>query len=167
MLDVAQTHINFGNLEKGDSKSKTIIIHVRFSLPLTACRPASEDSSLTRAYLSVLLVEPERDPWSVPHPVERQDQLERLQARRGPIRSSKSPLAICLGSLGLLLSLTPFWTSMHCLQVGPFGKKEVAGFVFTPSMPGLFSESLIVENVQDGDNDMVVSVKATVRKTYS
>ena len=53
------------------------------------------------------------------------------------------------------------------LQVEPFGKKEVAGFVFTPSMPGLFSESLIVENVQDGDNDMVVSVKATVRKTYS
>ncbi|KAL7417842.1 hypothetical protein BDY24DRAFT_1322 [Mrakia frigida] len=109
VLDVAQTHINFGNLEKGDSKSKTIIIHNR-----------SESPGLFRIRLS------------------------------GKISSNDFKLGE--GRYGV---------------VEPFGKKEVAGFVFTPSMPGLFSESLIVENVQDGDNDMVVSVKATVRKTYS
>jgi hypothetical protein len=51
--------------------------------------------------------------------------------------------------------------------VEPFGKREITGFTFTPSLPGPFQEKLSVENVQDVDNSQTLSVKAVVRKTYS
>lgn len=51
--------------------------------------------------------------------------------------------------------------------IEPFGKREVSGFVFTPSMAGLFNEKVHVENAQDADNNQQVTVKATVRKSYT
>ncbi|RUS31123.1 hypothetical protein BC938DRAFT_478418 [Jimgerdemannia flammicorona] len=44
-----------------------------------------------------------------------------------------------------------------------YAKKEVE-FVFDPSLPGQFVEKLVVENIQDRDNDQVLSVKASIRK---
>jgi hypothetical protein len=44
-----------------------------------------------------------------------------------------------------------------------FGMREV-DFAFCPTMPGIFAEKLVVENLNDRDNDQFVNVKATIRK---
>ncbi|CAJ0650018.1 4891_t:CDS:10 [Entrophospora sp. SA101] len=44
-----------------------------------------------------------------------------------------------------------------------YGKKEVE-FTFNPSLAGQFHEKLMIENVQDRDNNQVLSLKAIVRK---
>ncbi|KAL7750535.1 hypothetical protein RI367_003871 [Sorochytrium milnesiophthora] len=46
------------------------------------------------------------------------------------------------------------------------GTREVT-FMFKPSMPGAFQEKLIVDNVQDRENQQVVTLKAHVRKPDS
>ncbi|GES89175.1 hypothetical protein GLOIN_2v1769365 [Rhizophagus clarus] len=45
-----------------------------------------------------------------------------------------------------------------------YGKKVVE-FTFNPSLPGQFHEKLVIENIQDRDNDQVLSVKANIRKS--
>ncbi|KAI8840409.1 hypothetical protein BJ741DRAFT_706290 [Chytriomyces cf. hyalinus JEL632] len=44
-----------------------------------------------------------------------------------------------------------------------YGKKEI-DFMFEPSLPGSFQEKLIVENLQDRENDQVVTIKAQIRQ---
>jgi hypothetical protein len=45
-----------------------------------------------------------------------------------------------------------------------YGKKVVE-FTFNPSLPGPFHEKLVIENIQDRDNDQVLSVKANIKKS--
>ncbi|PKC72861.1 hypothetical protein RhiirA1_411279 [Rhizophagus irregularis] len=45
-----------------------------------------------------------------------------------------------------------------------YGKKVVE-FTFNPSLPGQFHEKLVIENIQDRDNDQVLSVKANIKKS--
>ena len=37
-------------------------------------------------------------------------------------------------------------------------------FVFCPSLPGIYQEKIVVENLQDHTNDQIVNVKANIRK---
>ncbi|ORY06684.1 hypothetical protein LY90DRAFT_678342 [Neocallimastix californiae] len=106
VMDLGQKNINFGMLSKGDSKTKTIIIHNR-----------SEASLLYNIKKS------------------------------GSIASSD--LVFSKGKMGI---------------VSGYSTREVT-FVFEPSLPGQFHEKLVIENINDRENNQILSVKANIRKT--
>ncbi|ORX51768.1 hypothetical protein BCR36DRAFT_582810 [Piromyces finnis] len=106
VMDLGQKNINFGMLSKGDSKTKTIIIHNR-----------SEASLLYNIKKS------------------------------GSIASSD--LVFNKGRMGI---------------VSGYSTREVS-FVFEPSLHGQFHEKLIVENINDRENNQILSVKANIKKT--
>ena len=106
VMDLGQKNINFGMLSKGDSKTKTIIIHNR-----------SEASLLYNIKKS------------------------------GSIASGD--LVFNKGRMGI---------------VSGYSTREVS-FVFEPSLPGQYHEKLIVENINDRENNQILSVKANIKKT--
>ncbi|EIW67390.1 hypothetical protein TREMEDRAFT_64643 [Tremella mesenterica DSM 1558] len=109
ILEVSQTSINFGQTEKGEIRSRTIVIQNKSDTP-------------------------------------------------GIFRFRTSG-SIASGDIKLGLG--------HYGVIPAYGRREYDKFSFTPTIVGLFQEMLVLENVQDGWNDKVLSVKAIVRKKPS
>ncbi|CAG8544148.1 2498_t:CDS:2, partial [Funneliformis caledonium] len=76
---------------------------------------------------------------------------------------SEVPLLYNIRKSGLISSGDIMFSAGHMGVVRGYGKKEVE-FTFNPSLPGQFLEKLEIENIQDRDNDQVLSVKAIIKK---
>ncbi|KEI41322.1 uncharacterized protein L969DRAFT_92552 [Mixia osmundae IAM 14324] len=105
ILELGQAHINFSTIERGQTKTKVIVLKNRSETPL----------------------------------------LYRIR-KSGSIASGD--IRIDSGRHGL---------------IAPFSKKEVE-FIFKPSMAGQFSELVTIENVEDSDNNQVLSIKAHIKR---
>ncbi|KAF0517022.1 peroxisomal membrane protein mpv17 [Gigaspora margarita] len=105
---LGQKNINFGIIDKGDRRNKTILIQNRSEVPL----------------------------------------LYNIQ-KSGSIASRD--VGFGLGRLGV---------------VRGYGNKEVE-FTFKPRFSGQFYEKFTIENIQDHDNNQMLSVKADIRKPFN
>lgn len=105
IMDLGQKNINFGGVDKGERRNKTIVIRNRSEAPL-------------------------------------------LYAIRKSGSIASGDIIIGEGKMGVIRG---------------YGKKEV-DFLFDPSLPGLFYEKLVIENVQDPYNDQTLIVKANIKK---
>lgn len=76
---------------------------------------------------------------------------------------SEAPLCFMLRKSGSIASGDLYFQGSKYGVVPPFGKKEVS-FTFNPSLPGTYLETVIVRNIQNPDDDQVLTYKAIVRK---
>lgn len=77
--------------------------------------------------------------------------------------NSEAPLLYALRKSGSIASGDLIIGDGRMGVVRAFGKREVE-FMFDPSLAGPFHEHITIENVQDRENDQVISVKANIRK---
>eukprot|EP00842_Homolaphlyctis_polyrhiza_P005160 jgi/Hompol1/5645/HPOL_004598-RA len=76
---------------------------------------------------------------------------------------SESPLLYTIRTSGTIASGDIALGDYRMGVVRGHGKREVV-FLFDPTMPGQFQEKLIVENIQDRENDQVMTLKANIRQ---
>ncbi|KAJ3179725.1 hypothetical protein HDU85_004724 [Gaertneriomyces sp. JEL0708] len=80
--------------------------------------------------------------------------------------NSEAPLLYAIRKSGSIASGDLIIGEGRMGVVRAYGKREVE-FVFDPSLAGPFHERLTIENVNDHDNDQLLSVKANIRKPAS
>ncbi|RIA92609.1 hypothetical protein C1645_820444 [Glomus cerebriforme] len=76
---------------------------------------------------------------------------------------SEVPLLYYIRKSGSISSDYIVFNTGNMGVVRGYGKKEIE-FTFNPSLPGQFHEKLEIMNIQDRDNDQVISVKAIIKK---
>lgn len=92
--------------------------------------------------------------------------LEKSEQRKKTIvvrNNSEAPLIYSIKKSGLISSGDLVIREGRVGIIRGYGKKEVE-FTFEPTMPGIFHEKLVIENVQDPENDQTINVKAIIRK---
>ncbi|KND01233.1 uncharacterized protein SPPG_04324 [Spizellomyces punctatus DAOM BR117] len=77
--------------------------------------------------------------------------------------NSEAPLLYAIRKSGSIASGDLILGESRMGVVRGYGKREIE-FMFDPSLAGPFHERLTIENVQDRENDQVISVKANIRK---
>jgi hypothetical protein len=95
--------------------------------------------------------------------------LEKSQLRKKTIvirNISETPLLYSIRKSGLISSGDLIIADGRIGIIKSYGKREVE-FTFEPTIPGSFHEKLVIENVQDSENNQIVSVKAVIRKPHT
>ncbi|CAG8457039.1 15393_t:CDS:2, partial [Dentiscutata heterogama] len=79
---------------------------------------------------------------------------------------SEAPLLYFIRKSGSIASRDVGFGAGRSGVVRGYGNKEVE-FTFKPRFAGQFYEKFIIENIQDHDNDQMLSVKADIRKQFN
>jgi hypothetical protein len=77
--------------------------------------------------------------------------------------ASDAPLSYLIRKSGSIASGDIVFTNGVYGVIPEHGKKEIE-FMFEPSLPGLYNEKLVIENIYDNESSQTVTVKANIRQ---